>query len=128
MGNRAVITIKENYLKKEYWPSLYLHWNGGRDTVEPLLHVAELYKIRCDDYGVARLCQIMGNYFGGTLSVGVGVYCQYNGEIMDNGIYIVENWKIIERENAPAQEQKEHDFKEMTLDIREKNDKFFLDD
>ena len=31
MGNRAVITTKEREL------ALYLHWNGGRDTVEPLL-------------------------------------------------------------------------------------------
>lgn len=126
MGNRAVITIKDDFLEKKYWPSMYLHWNGGRDTIEPLLHVAELYKISCDSYGVARLCQIMGNYFGGTLSLGVGVYCQYQEYINDNGIYIVEDWKIIERENAPAEEQQVHDYNGMVLDIREKNDKFFL--
>ncbi len=36
MGNRAVITTKEREL------ALYLHWNGGRDTVEPLLKYCEL--------------------------------------------------------------------------------------
>ena len=33
MGNRAVITIKEDNVPKEQWNSLYLHWNGGRDQV-----------------------------------------------------------------------------------------------
>ena len=31
MGNRAIITTRERKI------GLYLHWNGGRDTVEPLL-------------------------------------------------------------------------------------------
>jgi len=35
MGNRAVITIKDKDFPKEDWNSLYLHWNGGRDSVEP---------------------------------------------------------------------------------------------
>ena len=39
MGNRAVITTKEREL------ALYLHWNGGRDTVEPLLRYCELQAI-----------------------------------------------------------------------------------
>ena len=37
MGNRAVITIKDVHRPKEDWASLYLHWNGGRDFVEPIL-------------------------------------------------------------------------------------------
>ena len=35
MGNRAVITTAEKRI------GLYLHWNGGRDTVEPLLKYCE---------------------------------------------------------------------------------------
>ena len=34
MGNRAVITIRDDYAPKPKWNSLYLHWNGGRDQVE----------------------------------------------------------------------------------------------
>ena len=41
MGNRAVITIKEKDTPQEDWNSLYLHWNGGRDSVEPFLHVSK---------------------------------------------------------------------------------------
>lgn len=52
MGNRAVITTKEREL------ALYLHWNGGRDTVEPLLRYCELQGYRppsSDSYGWARM-------------------------------------------------------------------------
>ena len=34
MGNRAVISFKDEYYKKEDSPSIYLHWQGGRDSVE----------------------------------------------------------------------------------------------
>lgn len=40
MGNRAVITTPDKNL------ALYLHWNGGRDTVEPLLKYCELQGYR----------------------------------------------------------------------------------
>ena len=53
MGNRAVITTPDRKL------GLYLHWNGGRDTVEPLLRYCELKGYRDpakDDYGWARMC------------------------------------------------------------------------
>ena len=52
MGNRAVITTKDHDL------ALYLHWNGGRDTVEPLLKYCELKGYRSpssDCYGWARI-------------------------------------------------------------------------
>lgn len=66
MGNRAIITTRERKI------GLYLHWNGGRDTVEPLLRYCELQGYRplsSDNYGWARICQVVGNFFGGTLSV-----------------------------------------------------------
>ena len=128
MGNRAVITIKEDNMSQEDWQSLYLHWNGGRDTVEPLLHVAKLYGVRCQDdpsYAIARLSQIMGNYFGGTLSLGVGTYKQLDTDNFDNGVYVVENWEIVDREFAPDYEQREYNFNEMVADIRSVNDEVF---
>lgn len=48
MGNRAVITTTKKDL------AIYLHWNGGRDTVEPLLKYCELQGYRppsVDCYG-----------------------------------------------------------------------------
>lgn len=118
MGNRAVITTPERKI------GLYLHWNGGRDTVEPLLKYCELKGYRpptADIYGWARLAQVMGNFFGGTLSVGIGPYT--TDERMDpgdNGIYVIDGWEIVAR--IPPfegfEEQREHRFDEMlrTLD------------
>lgn len=98
MGNRAVITTPERKI------GLYLHWNGGRDTVEPLLRYCELKGYRppsADTYGWARMAQVMGNFFGGTLSVGIGTYT--DDERMDpgdNGIYVIDGWRIVERLRA----------------------------
>jgi len=128
MGNRAVITIKENDTPKEDWQSLYLHWNGGRDTVEPLLHVAKLYGIRCQadpSYAIARLSQLTGNTLGGTLSIGVGTYKQLDTDNYDNGVYVVKDWEIVDREYHHGLEQQEYDFNEMVSEIRSKNDQVF---
>ncbi len=62
MGNRAVITTPDKKM------GIYLHWNGGRDSVEAFLHYCELHGFRSPDrdpYGWARLCQVIGNFFGG---------------------------------------------------------------
>ena len=43
MGNRAVITTEGRDL------SLYLHWNGGRDSVEAFLRYCDLRGFRAPD-------------------------------------------------------------------------------
>ena len=56
MGNRAVITIRDNLKNRDDWQSIYLHWNGGYDTVKPALDLAKEYGVRCEqEYGIARL-------------------------------------------------------------------------
>ena len=128
MGNRAVITIKENDVPKEDWNSLYLHWNGGRDSVEPFLHVAKLYGIRCNSdssYAIARLSQLIGNTLGGTLSLGVGAYKCLDTNNFDNGTYIIEDWEIVEREFFEGKEQQEYNFDEFVKEIRSMNDEVF---
>jgi len=128
MGNRAVITIKEKNIPQEDWQSLYLHWNGGRDTVEPLLHVAKLYGIRCQadpSYAIARLSQLTGNTLGGTLSIGVGTYKQLDTDNADNGVYVVKDWEIVDREYHDGYEQQEYDFNKVVSEIRSKNDQVF---
>lgn len=96
MGNRAVITTPAREM------GVYLHWNGGRDSVEPFLRYCEMSGFRSparDPYGWARLVQVVANFFGGDgLSVGVAPYagddCENPG---DNGIYVVEGWEIVGR-------------------------------
>ncbi len=111
MGNRAVITTKDHDL------AVYLHWNGGRDTVEPLLKYCELKGYRAPDadcYGWARLAQVAGNFFGGSLSVGINRF-ERLGDQGDNGIYVIDGWKIVAREALcdGFEEQAEHPFDEM---------------
>jgi len=127
MGNRAVITIKEKDTPQEDWNSLYLHWNGGRDSVAPFLHVAKLYGIRCNSdssYAIARLSQLIGNTLGGTLSLGVGAYKCLDTE-SDNGVYVVKDWEIVDRLNYEGYEQSEYNFDEFVKEIRNANDSIF---
>ena len=126
MGNRAVITTKDRKL------GVYVHWNGGRDTIQPLLKYYELkgyHPPSSDSYGWARLCQVLGNFFGGANSVGI---CTYTTDRQmdpgDNGIYVIDGWEIVERLTTDygsdfstsrmvaypeSQEQSEYDFAEM---------------
>ena len=121
MGNRAVIQIENDPLE------IYLHWNGGRDSIDPMLVYAREQGIGSGDYGVARLCQIIGNTLGGTLSLGVAPKGSYSGD-EDNGTYVLDSQlKIVERKGVDHlfQEQNHHDYEEMLAYVREKNDKHF---
>lgn len=114
MGNRAVITTRDKNI------GVYLHWNGGRDSVEAFLKYCELKGYRTperDNYGWARLCQIIGNYFGGELSLGIDKYEKLDRDNGDNGVYIIENWKIVDREFIDWPEQNEYDLISMLRDI-----------
>ena len=100
MGNRAVIRIDGESA------GIYLHYNGGLDTIKPLLDVAREYGIRGDDYGIARLAQMLGNFFGGTLSIGVSQLDELDQDNSDNGTYVVDsNFNIIERLYFSGEEQ-----------------------
>lgn len=117
MGNRALIKTQ-----RVGGIGLYLHWNGGRDSVEPFLAYCKMQGYRPperDGYGWARLAQVIGNFFGGTLSVGIfdqcGDYCE------DNGIYIIQDWEIIDRITHDGfREQQQYDFIDMLHAIDEK--------
>ncbi len=118
MGNRAVITTRENW--KNCGVGIYLHWNGGRDSVEAFLKYCELKGYRSPDedcYGWARLCQVIGNYFGGALSVGIDTIWNLDRDNGDNGVYIIEGWKIVDRYHFDGQEQDSYDLNEMMIDI-----------
>ena len=117
MGNRAVITTRDKKI------GVYLHWNGGRDSVEGFLAYCKLKGYRCpekDNYGWARLCQVLGNFFGGECSVGIGLYDTLDRNNGDNGVYIIENWEIVGREFEPSEEQNCYDLTAFLIDINEK--------
>ena len=122
MGNRAIIQTRDSYKKEG--TGIYLHWNGGRDSVEAFLKYCELRGFRppdVDSYGWARLCQVIGNFFGGATSIGLDNFTKVAGEWQDNGTYIIEGWKIVGREcwDETWKEQNNYDLMHMLLAIDE---------
>ena len=121
MGNRAVITTRKNF--ENNGVGIYLHWNGGRDSIEAFLKYAELKGYRPPDedcYGWARLCQVIGNFFGGGYSIGIDTVDNLDIDNGDNGTYIIKGWKIVGREYFDGEEQNYHKMKEMLTDIDSK--------
>lgn len=127
MGNRAVI---------QFGPDpdalgIYLHWNGGPESVNAFLDYAKEVGLRVDDYGVARLAQVIGNYFGGILSVGVGLARDLDRDNWDNGTYVLAagTWDVAARLYAPEPEGPYDPayYDAVLSDVREANDRHFKD-
>lgn len=114
MGNKAVITTKDKKI------GIYLHWNGGRDSIEGFLTYCKLKGYRTpetDNYGWARLCQVIGNFIGGTCSLGIDLYEEMDTNNGDNGVYIIKDWEIIDREFFTGDEQQSYSLEDMLIDI-----------
>ena len=123
MGNRAVISFKCEGVPKEYSPSIYLHWNGGRDSIEGFLKAHEKANFRNGAYGIARLIHLITNWFGGGLCVGVGVYSQMDTDNFDNGVYWVDpnTFKIVDREFKRYKEQQVYNIDEFSKSVLEQS-------
>ena len=106
MGNRAIIKgIGTNI-------GVYVHWNGGYDSVLAFTQYCKLKGYRSPDndpaYGTARLAQVIGNYFGGRCSVGIenmsGTTVMTPELVqefyLDNGVYEIEKWEIVKHWNS----------------------------
>lgn len=94
MGNRAVITFDKNPNPQSV--GIYLHWNGGPESVLAFLEAADKLKVRDSSdpqYELARVVQIIANYFGGTNSIGVGALKTLDCDNGDNGTYRVNREK-----------------------------------
>lgn len=102
MGNRAIIKGEKSNI------GVYLHWNGGADSVEAFLEYCKLREFRDfdDGYGIARFCQVVGNWFKGGLSIGI---CECSAQTdedakeyyLDNGVYVINNkWEVVKRLDA----------------------------
>ena len=134
MGNRALIASNARDVE------VYLHWNGGWDSVQCFLEYCRLKGYRApdeDDYGWARLCQVIGNFLvilpgesefmpqgaDDGLSVGIGAFGRQDVDFCDNKRYVIEDWRIVKwldgkDKPVPAKEaQLKHDPLDMLLDI-----------
>lgn len=122
MGNRAVITTEAGWRSPKNNLGVYLHWNGGRDSVEGFLKYCELHKYRPPDYdcyGWAYLAGVISNFFGDGLSVGVDIVSRLDTNNGDNGVYIIRGWEIIRREEFAGNEQRRYNIGDMLREIDE---------
>lgn len=101
MGNRAVITASNNHTKGI---GIYLHWNGGIESVQAFLDVAKARGFRDptsdESYGMARLCGLIHEFFGvdQDTSLGIGTLEQLDCDNYDNGVYVIgKGWEITGR-------------------------------
>jgi hypothetical protein len=120
MGNRAVITTGTK-LDYENNVGIYLHWNGGRDSIEAFLKYCKMRDFRGGSYGMARLTQVIANFFDGGLGIGLGVCKELDCDNWDNGVYIIDpdSWTIIDRDHNRNPEQNNHKLDQMVKDIDE---------
>src|ERR1039458_9908794 len=89
MGSRAVITFDKKPTPDSL--GIYLHWNGGPESVLAFLEAANQLNVRIGDdgYEFARVVQIIANFFGGTTSIGVGKLKTLDCDNRDNGVFRV---------------------------------------
>lgn len=100
MGNRAIIKPKNSDI------GVYLHWNGGINSVTAFLEYCKLKGYRnfggeySDGYGMARFVQVVSNFFGGSDSIGIVSNVKETVDYakgLDNGIYVIDGWDIVKR-------------------------------
>lgn len=101
MGNRAVITASTSHTKGI---GIYLHWNGGIESVQAFLDVAKARGFRDpaydESYAMARLCGLIHEFFGvdQDTSLGIGTLEQLDCDNYDNGVFVIgKGWEITER-------------------------------
>ena len=109
MGNRALI-IPSEPTQDNPVVGIYVHWNGGPESVLAFLEVCKRREYRDpaydSEYGMARLCGVIHEFFGIETSTCLGIWAvtadEWNNseelDYLDNGIYrLGEDWTIAER-------------------------------
>ena len=111
MGNRAIITTENGWKDKKNNLGVYLHWNGGRDSIEGFLTYCKLKgytspEVGNCDYWIG-LIQVIANFFGDGSSLEVNTVNRLPSSKGDNGVYIIKDWEIIDRKEFDPRTQKE---------------------
>jgi len=101
MGNRATITFAPFDVANA---AIYVHWNGGRASIEAFCKAAKELGYRCpatdDAYGMARLTGLICTFFDleADTSIGIGTVAQLICAGDDNGCWVIgEGWTLAER-------------------------------
>jgi len=107
MGNRAVITTAPF---KASNVGIYVHWNGGRASIEGFLQACKELGYRSPQfdptYGMAQLTRVVSTFFGDGLSVGIGRCAELDCKNYDNGVYLIGgDWEIVGRKYDEGMEE-----------------------
>jgi hypothetical protein len=117
MGNKAVITTKAREI------GIYLHWNGGRSSIEAFLEYCRnkgFSPPEKDPYGWVMLVRVISNFCGAVgHTIIVDRLEKLNCDNGDNGLYVIEDWKIVEREFLRGNEQPGQDMGKLLREISE---------
>lgn len=122
MGNRAVIALDSADDKAI---GIYVHWNGGRDSIDGFLMAAkEIMKGRLDDgqYSAARLVQCITTFFPGNSSVGLDHLENLDCDNYDNGVYVIDTATLEVKVRLfyhKGEEQSSHDSQALAAGIVE---------
>ena len=85
MGNHAVFTFDPKPTNTTI--GIYVHWNGGPESAYAFAKAMDALAVRADScYEVGRAVQMIGNYFGGTLSLGCVTLREASKMGLDNGV------------------------------------------
>jgi hypothetical protein len=114
MGNRAVVTF-DNYDPNNF--GVYLHWNGGRDSIEAMLEATKrIMETRGEDptYAMARFVQVATTAIPGNCSIGLNQLKRLDTDNFDNGVYVVDSktLEIVGRHHHDGPEQNHHNVEE----------------
>ena len=126
MGNRAVVSFNNQF-------AVYLYWNGGIESVTAFIDYmkardVEFSTMRHEQgYTAARFIQIVGNFFKGTLSLGITNDLTGEDSDTDNGVYLIDaKGEIKNRTKKELKEARASDsYKELMLELERINDPFF---
>ena len=110
MGNRGVIRLNQPGMEQY----LYLHWQGGRDSVEGFLEVAKELRLPPNNQGLKALAHIINdvafeqtefNWPEKQLTVYIEEGSGEGKDLGDHGIYVVDlDWNIVGREGRNQEE------------------------
>lgn len=108
MGNRAVI-VNVNDMRPEA-TCVYLHWNGGKDSVSAFLKAARELGV---EGGLPAFAEMLAERFF-ECKVGINIYVEEYGRADcdngDNGVYIIDdNFELVGRIFGQIREQEDFD-------------------
>lgn len=100
MANRAVITTAPFGLDNV---GIYVHWNGGPESIAAFLGAAQRMGTPSPEKdparAMARLTQVIANYFGNSDSIGIGRVRDLDYANQENGTYLIGgDWEILGRD------------------------------